>query len=120
MVLRRAAADWGMDVLVEVHDAAELARAAPLEAELVGVNNRDLKSMATDLAVSERLAADLPAGTVKVCESGLGGNADLQRMWRAGYRAFLVGESLMRQADVRQATEALLRPPPARSMMAAS
>lgn len=119
-LLRRTAGDWGMDVLVEVHDAAELRRAVPLQAELVGVNNRNLKTMATDLAVSEALAPDLPAGAVTVCESGLGANADLQRMWRAGYRAFLVGESLMRQADVRQATEALLRPLPARRAMAAS
>ena len=110
--LRQAAADWGMDVLVEVHDAEELQRALPLAAELVGVNNRNLKTMVTDLAVSEALAADLPAGAVRVCESGLGGNADLQRMWRSGYGAFLVGESLMRQADVRQATETLLLPPP--------
>jgi indole-3-glycerol phosphate synthase len=119
-LLRRAAADWGMDVLVEVHDAAELDRALPLQAELVGVNNRNLKTMATDLAVSESLAAALPPDAVAVCESGLGSNADLARMWRAGYGAFLVGESLMRQPDVAAATRALLQPPPARPLAAAS
>ncbi len=110
--LRRAAADLGMDVLVEVHDAAELDRALPLEAELVGVNNRNLKTMVTDLAVSEALAERMPKDAVAVCESGLGSNADLQRMWRAGFGAFLVGESLMRQADVTAATNALLNPAP--------
>jgi indole-3-glycerol phosphate synthase len=120
LALRRAAADWGMDVLVEVHDAAELARALPLAAELVGVNNRNLKTMVTDLGVSEGLAADLPAGAVHVCESGLVDNADLQRMWRAGYGAFLVGESLMRRANVRRATSELLTPPPAMPLQAAS
>ncbi|MEQ9638824.1 MAG: indole-3-glycerol phosphate synthase TrpC [Alphaproteobacteria bacterium] len=110
--LRRAAADLGMDVLVEVHDAAELDRALPLGAELVGVNNRNLKTMVTDLAVSEALAERMPTDAVAVCESGLGGNDDLQRMGRAGFGAFLVGESLMRQADVAAATSALLNPAP--------
>lgn len=108
--LEQAAAAWGMDVLVEVHDRAELARAAKLGARLIGINNRNLKSLKVDLATTEELAAALPPGRLLVSESGLETPRDLARMARAGARCFLVGESLMRAADVEAATRALLAP----------
>ncbi|HIJ38587.1 MAG TPA: indole-3-glycerol phosphate synthase TrpC [Rhodospirillaceae bacterium] len=110
--LENAAMQWGMDVLVEVHDEPELQRALLLKTELIGVNNRNLKTMVTDLGTTERLAAHLPAGRVLVAESGLRTPADLARMAKAGARRFLVGESLMRQDDVTLATRALLSPCP--------
>ena len=106
--LMARAADFGMDALVEVHDEAEMARAISLRATLVGVNNRDLKTFVVDLAVTERLAPMAPAGALLVCESGLFTPADAARAALAGARAMLVGESLMRQADVPAATRALL------------
>jgi indole-3-glycerol phosphate synthase len=106
--LMDAAAFWGMDALVEVHDAAEMARAVALGARLVGVNNRDLRSFAVDLAVTERLAPLAPPGALLVGESGIFTPADVARTAAAGARAILVGESLMRQADVTEATRALL------------
>ena len=106
--LMAEAARLGMDALVEVHDAAELARAAALGATLIGVNNRDLKSFVVDLAVTERLAAQSPAGALLVAESGIFTAADAARLERAGASAMLVGESLMRQADVAGATRELL------------
>ncbi len=102
------AARWGMDALVEVHDEAEMARAVGLGARLIGVNNRDLKSFVVDLAVTERLAAMAPADSVLVAESGIFTPADVTRLARTGASAMLVGESLMRQADVTAATCALL------------
>jgi indole-3-glycerol phosphate synthase len=98
----------GMDALVEVHDEAEMERADRLGADLVGVNNRDLRSFVTDLSVTERLAAKTPANALLVTESGISGPADITRLEAAGARAMLVGESLMRQADVTAATRALL------------
>ncbi|PTS89809.1 MULTISPECIES: indole-3-glycerol phosphate synthase TrpC [unclassified Caulobacter] len=98
----------GMDALVEVHDEAEMARAGQLGATLVGINNRDLKSFVVDLAVTERLAAQAPQDALLVTESGLFVHADVVRMEAAGARAMLVGESLMRQANVAEATRALL------------
>ncbi|MBF0394970.1 MAG: indole-3-glycerol phosphate synthase TrpC, partial [Alphaproteobacteria bacterium] len=98
----------GMDVLIEVHDAAEMERALRLRSPLVGINNRDLKAMRTDLATTERLAPMVPPGRVVVAESGLNTPADLARMARAGAKRFLIGESLMRQGDVEAATRALL------------
>jgi indole-3-glycerol phosphate synthase len=99
---------FGMDALVEVHDEAEMAAAVRLGAELVGVNNRDLRTFVTDLAVTERLAAAAPPGALLVAESGIFTSADAARLGAAGARAMLVGESLMRQADVAGATRALL------------
>lgn len=106
--LMTEAGRFGMDSLVEVHDADEMARAAYLGATLVGVNNRDLRTFVTDLAVSERLATAAPAGALLVTESGMFTPEDAARMSAAGARAMLVGESLMRQADVMKATRALL------------
>jgi indole-3-glycerol phosphate synthase len=109
--LEDAAMGYRMDVLVEVHDEDELARALKsLKSPLIGVNNRNLKTLKTDLGVTERLADLLPPGKTLVCESGLTGPADLARMARVGARCFLVGESLMRQPDVTAATRALLGP----------
>jgi indole-3-glycerol phosphate synthase len=102
------AARFDMDALVEVHDATEMARAGALGARLVGVNNRDLRSFAVDLAVTERLAGARPPGSLLVAESGIFTPADAARCAAAGASAVLVGESLMRQADVEQATRVLL------------
>jgi len=99
---------FGMDALVEVHDAAEMARAGQLGATLVGVNNRDLKTFTVDLAVTERLSTLAPPASLLVGESGIFTAADAARLARAGARAMLVGESLMRQADVTSATRLLL------------
>jgi indole-3-glycerol phosphate synthase len=106
--LSAAARDHGLDLLVEVHDAAELDRALTLDARLIGINNRDLRTLRTDLATTEVLAPRLPPDRLLVAESGIHGHDDLLRLARVGARCFLVGESLMREQDVRRATLALL------------
>jgi indole-3-glycerol phosphate synthase len=93
------AAAYDVDVIVEVHDAAELARALALGARLVGINNRDLRTFETDLAVSEYLLPQVPPHVTVVSESGMRGPEDIARLHRAGARAFLVGEALMRSDD---------------------
>lgn len=106
--IEAAAMEHGMDVLVEVHNEVEMDRASRLKSRLIGVNNRDLKRFVTDIAVTERLAPLAPDGTLLVSESGIGSHADLQRLSHCGARAYLVGESLMRQSDVAAATRELL------------
>ena len=109
--LEAAAGDWGMDVLVEVHDEAELERASALESPLLGINNRDLRTFATTLDTTRRLSRLVPAGRTIVAESGLAAPSDLADLARYGARAFLIGESLMRQEDVTAATRAILSNP---------
>jgi indole-3-glycerol phosphate synthase len=106
--LEGAAIDRGMDVLVEVHDAAELDRALKLRSRLIGVNNRDLRDFSVDFARTYELVGCAPADVTFVAESGLTGHSDLRAMSEHGVRTFLVGETLMRQVDVAAATRQLL------------
>jgi len=109
--LEDAAVSWGMDVLVEVHDAEELARATRLKSPLLGINNRNLKTFETSLDTTRALSKLVPEERLMVCESGLFTPADLAEMAGVGARCFLIGESLMRQQDVEAATRAILADP---------
>lgn len=109
--LERTAFDWGMDVLLEVHDEAELTRAEALKSPLIGINNRNLKTFETTLDTTRHLSRLVPPDRMIVCESGLSTPADLAEMAQYGARSFLIGESLMRQDDVAAATRALLADP---------
>lgn len=109
--LEAAAGEWGMDVLVEVHDEAELRRAARLASPLLGINNRDLRTFETSLDTTRRLARLAPGDRLLISESGLSRPADLADIARYGTRCFLVGESLMREPDVEAATRALIADP---------
>jgi indole-3-glycerol phosphate synthase len=107
--LAAEAARFGMDALVEVHNEAELDRALALGATLIGINNRDLKTLTTDLATFERLAPRVPPDRTLVAESGLRTYADLRRMADSGAVGFLIGESLLRQSDLTAATRSLFQ-----------
>lgn len=109
--LEAAALEWGMDVLVEVHDSAELDRALDLRSPLLGINNRNLNTFEVTLETTRQLSKRVPEGKLLIAESGLFTPADLADMAGHGARSFLIGESLMRQADVAQATRDLLRDP---------
>ena len=102
---------WNMDAIAEVHDRGELDRALRLDCRMLGINNRDLKTFKTTLETSESLAAGVPDDRIVVAESGIASHADLIRLAKAGVHAFLVGESLMRAADVAGATRSLLGAP---------
>ncbi|MGV8996247.1 MAG: indole-3-glycerol phosphate synthase TrpC [Parvibaculaceae bacterium] len=106
--LEAAATHWDMDVIVEVHDEAELERAVKLSSPMLGINNRNLKTFETTLTTTERLAPLVPEGKMIIGESGINTPADLARLAKVNANTFLVGESLMRQADVEAATKALL------------
>ncbi len=109
--MEERARSFGMDVLIEVHDEGELSRALELSSKLIGINNRNLKTLVTDLATTEALASKVPEDRLVVSESGLHDGQDLARMAAAGVTSFLIGESLMRQGDVEAATRAILAPP---------
>jgi indole-3-glycerol phosphate synthase len=103
-----AAQEWGMDALVEVHDEAETARAVGLGAEMIGINNRDLKTFSTSLDTALRLRPLIPSGPLVIAESGLSKPADLRKLAMAGIGAYLVGEALMRFDDLEAATRTLI------------
>lgn len=109
--LEDAARHWNMDALIEVHDAPELDRALRLNSPLIGINNRNLKTFELSLDTTRDLAPRIPAGRDIVCESGLFSPDDLAAMMQVGAQRFLIGESLMRQADVTAATRAILDVP---------
>jgi indole-3-glycerol phosphate synthase len=106
--LLESARQWHLDVLVEVHDEHELDRALALEASMIGINNRDLNTFVTDLSVTERLAPRIPGTKLVIAESGISSHEDLMRMRDLGVTTFLVGEGLMRERDIENATRRLL------------
>ena len=108
--LQAGAAELGLAALVEVHDETELARAADAGARLIGVNNRNLRTLTVDVEASYRLAGQLPADAIGVSESGLQSRPDLERLSAAGYRAFLIGERFMTDPDPAAAIATLLQP----------
>ncbi len=106
--LMKATRDWNIDALVEVHNEAELDRALALDAQMIGINNRDLNTFITDIAITLRLLPHIPKDRLVVAESGLSTRHDLLRLADAGVTTFLIGEILMRQTDVAAATRALI------------
>lgn len=106
--LAELARELRLDTLLEVHDAAELQRALQLPVDLIGINNRDLRTFVTDLSITETLAGRIPAAQLAVAESGINSRADIERLKKAGAGAFLVGECLMREADIEKKLRALL------------
>ena len=111
--LEDAATSFGMDALLEVHNAEELERAATLKSRMIGINNRNLNTFETTLDTTRKLAKQVPVDRMIVCESGLASAADLADMARYGARSFLIGETLMRANDVTSATRAILAAPQA-------
>lgn len=109
---RDTARQWQLDVLCEVHDEEELARAVALGFDIIGVNNRNLKTFEVSLATAERLAGRIPAGALKVAESGIYKGEDIRRLRESGYEAFLIGESLMKAADPGEALRELIEKSP--------
>jgi len=109
--LEEAATSWGMDALIEVHNADELTRASALKSRMIGINNRNLNTFETSLDTTRTLSKFVPADRMIVCESGLSGPDELADMARYGVRCFLIGESLMRQPNVEAATRSLLATP---------
>jgi indole-3-glycerol phosphate synthase len=109
--LEATAQEWGMDALIEVHDAEELERASRLQSRMIGINNRNLKTFETTLDTTRQLSKRVPVERMIVSESGLNSPEDLAEMARYGARVFLIGESLMRQEDVATATRTLLANP---------
>jgi indole-3-glycerol phosphate synthase len=103
------AGELGLDVLLEVHDEAELEISLQVPNEMIGINNRNLKTFHTDLATTERLLPSIPDGKIVVAESGINSRADIVRLTRAGAKAFLIGESLMREADIQTKLQSLLQ-----------
>lgn len=108
--LHAAATGYGMDILIESHDRAELDRALKLPSGLIGINNRNLKTLKTDLAVTEQLSPHVPQGRILVSESGIATQTDIARMRRANAHTFLVGESLLKQGDIGAALKRLTQP----------
>ena len=113
--LEDAANALDLDVLVEVHNATELDRALRLQTQLIGINNRNLKTFDVDLATTESLLANIPEDRTVISESGLGGPQDLVRLSKSGVNSFLIGEALMRSDNVEAATRFILTPPQAKS-----
>jgi indole-3-glycerol phosphate synthase len=106
--LHAAACDYKMDVLIEVHNREELDRALRLPGGLLGINNRNLKTLHTDLAVTEELSKYIPAGRILVSESGIATHTDISRLRQSGAHCFLIGESLLKQGDVQAAIKKLV------------